>query len=395
MAHDTLTTTFHLTHNCNIRCSYCFTGEKFGAGMTAAIADRAVDFALGLARERGFPRLDVVFFGGEPLLRRDLLLRIADDFRARAGGIEVAFKTSTNGLLLTAETLDALVERGVFVSLSIDGVPEIQDRQRPDAAGHGTSERLAAVVPRLLRAIPAASANCVVTPQSAGRLDESVAWLFRQGFFYVTTALDHGNAGWTRESLSELEAAYERLAAWYEIQMRAGRKFYLGCIDERIRTRTWGPPEPAEQCLPGVRSFSIAPSGRIYPCVQFVREDESDEFVMGDVFAGLRAGADPLGTCSAKDREECGDCALKPRCSSWCACVNWQSTVRLDRVSPLVCEHERLLFPIVDRAANRLWKARNAFFLHKQYNRDFPLVNFVEEVVLNEAMHGSPVGGIR
>src|SRR6185503_1024497 len=97
------------------------------------------------------------------------------------------------------------------------------------------------------------------------------------------------------------------------------------------------------------RQFSIAPSGRLYPCVQFVQEDQNHEFVIGDVFTGFDAQRQNAVSCCAEhEKPECGGCALIDRCSSWCACINWQSTGSLDRASPLVCEHERLLMPIAD-----------------------------------------------
>ncbi len=384
-----LTVTFHLTHNCNIRCSYCYTGEKFGRGMTDETADQAVDFALALVRDRGVSQLNAVFFGGEPLLRKDLLLRIADRLLEEAP-VPVTLKTSTNGLLLTEEVVGELVARGLFVSISMDGTPKQHDRQRRDIHGRGTSSRLGVVVDSLLREIPSAHVNCVVTPQSAGSLDESVAWLSDRGFMFISTSLDYGDPGWTRADLTRLAASYGRLAKWYERRTREGRKFYLSGFDNRIRSRTWGPVGDGDRCAPGESSFSIAPSGRIYPCIQFVGEDNDHRYAIGDVRTGLARDAKTrVPGCS---RDECRGCALLDRCGSGCACVNMQAHGDPALVSALVCEHERLLMPIVDRMANRLWRKRNAAFLRKHYDSEFPLVNFVEEVILREAMAG-PTGG--
>ena len=76
------------------------------------------------------------------------------------------------------------------------------------------------------------------------------------------------------------------------------------------------------------------------------------------------------------------------RCASWCACSNWAGTGRLDRASPVVCAHERLLTPIADRVANQLWKRRDPHFLHKHYNPAFPVLAFLEDVTVREPRHG-------
>ena len=60
MAGSRLRATFHLTHNCNLRCDYCYTGDKFGRGMSEATADRAVDFVVAEAEARGADRIQVV-----------------------------------------------------------------------------------------------------------------------------------------------------------------------------------------------------------------------------------------------------------------------------------------------------------------------------------------------
>jgi uncharacterized protein len=385
---STLSVAIHLTHNCNLRCSYCYTGEKFGWGMDSATVDRAVDFALEQAAAQQAEHLEIVFFGGEPLLRKDALYRVADRATERARGVRVSFKMSTNGLLLDDETIGELDQRQVFVSLSIDGPPEVQDRQRPDAAGHATGARLQEVIPRLLAWNPCTAVNCVIVPETAAKLDGSVRWLFGQGLAYVSTALDV-SAAWDWGRLDELRRAYERLADWYVDRTLAGDKLYLSCFDERINTRTRGPLQRTERCSIGYRQFSIAPSGRLYPCVQFVRDDRDPTFAIGDIWNGFREPArSALASCSEAGRPECDGCMLLDRCSSWCACVNWQSTGRLDQASPIVCEHERLLMPIADRAANRLWRARNRTFLHKHYNPAFPVLEFAERVMIEEDCHG-------
>ena len=211
----TLSPTFHLTHNCNLRCSYCYTGEKFGRGMSRDTAEEAVDFCLAEAKRQGAARLSVVFFGGEPLLRHKLLCHIIDTFHARRGTIDVDFKLSTNGLLLTETVLADLVKRRVYISLSIDGEPALQNVQRPDTAGRGAAERLKPIIDRVLAWNPCTNVTCVVTPASAGALPRSVNWLYHRGFAYITTTVDF-TADWTRADLKVLTDSYTQLGDWYE-----------------------------------------------------------------------------------------------------------------------------------------------------------------------------------
>lgn len=390
----TVSATFHLTHACNLRCGYCYTGEKFGAGMSAETARDAVVFSHRMALEAGAEHLEIVFFGGEPLLRHGLLCGIVDQARALAEGLRVSFKMSSNGLLLSERVIADLAERGVFVSLSIDGEPATQDAQRPDARGRGSAESLQEIIPRVLAWNPHTAVNCVITPQSAERADASVRWLFAQGFRYVSTALDWG-APWTRRDLRALAAAYTRLGEWYVGETLRGRRFYLSCFDEKIHTRSRGPLEMSERCAMGQRQFSIAPSGRLYPCVQFVREDDRPEWCIGDVWQGFdEAKRKAMLDLAEKPRDECGGCALSGRCGSWCACMNFQGTGRIDVASPLVCEHDRMLTPIADRVGNQLWKRRDPLFLHKHYNPAFPVLSHIETDVETAHLRLKPIPNI-
>lgn len=384
----TLSVNWHLTHNCNLRCTYCYTGAKYGSGMTAAVADEALRFSLDEAERSGAEHLETVFFGGEPLLRLDLLCDVVDRIRAAKPRFRVSFKTSTNGTLLDAAAVRALAERDVYVSLSLDGEPATQDAERPDALGRGTSGRLRAAIDLLLDWNPCTAVNCVVTPRTSGDLDRSVRWLRERGFRYISTALDTG-AEWTPRDLRALGRSYRRLAAWYVEETLGGRNFYLSAFDEKIRTRTRGPLDRAERCSIGWRQFSIAPSGRLYPCVRFVQADDDLTLSIGDVSTGFdEARRRTLAGHSEQPKPECEGCALLDRCASWCACSNWAGTGRLDQASPVVCEHERLLTPIADRVANRLWKKRDPHFLHKHYNPAFPVLAFLDDVVVKEPRRG-------
>lgn len=392
----TVSATFHLTHACNLRCTYCYTGEKVSVGMTRETAFAAVDFCLAQASRDGAQHLEIVFFGGEPLIKHDLLCQIVDRFRALSPEhLRTSFKMTTNGLLLTEQVVADLAEREVYVSISIDGAPETQDLQRPDPAGMGASTRLPAIFRRLLRWNPHTAVNAVVTPASAPMLDRNVQWIYGQGFRYISTALDWSGS-WTRADLDALMAAYERLGAWYESQTLRGMRFYVSCFDEKIRSRTRGPLEKSERCVLGFRQFSIAPSGRLYPCVQFVKEDDNAEWCIGDISRGFDAAkrAARFDASEAGEREECTDCALQVRCASWCACVNWAAHGRIDEPAPLVCEHERLLMPIADRVANRLFRRRSPDFLHKHYNPAFPVLSFIESALVPEASETSPTQNV-
>ena len=117
--------TLHLTDRCNLACRYCY--QKHGtADMARETEETAID-RLATGNNPG-----VVFFGGEPLLRRGLMFALADRCEAREPG-RFHYKVTTNGTLLDESFLAETTRRRLSVALSCNGVREAHDKARREA----------------------------------------------------------------------------------------------------------------------------------------------------------------------------------------------------------------------------------------------------------------------
>ena len=47
----------------------------------------------------------------------------------------------------------------------------------------------------------------------------------------------------------------------------------------------------------------------------------------------------------------------------------------------MLCRHERIVLPIADKLAGRLYQKRSGAFLQKQYNDMYPVISYVEDTV--------------
>lgn len=128
---------------CNMRCTYCFadhgeynTGNKI---MSREVAEKAVDF-LASKTEESF--LYVYFFGGEPLLNRDVILHTVEYTKAKAAklGKTVMFGITTNGTILDDELLECFDENKFAMLVSLDGPKKMNDKLRPMADGSGSTD---------------------------------------------------------------------------------------------------------------------------------------------------------------------------------------------------------------------------------------------------------------
>jgi uncharacterized protein len=372
--------TLHLTTGCNLRCRYCYAPRSVREDMSEEVVDRAVD----LAAELDPANAGIVFFGGEPLLRRDLVERALCrcDRLQREGHGRFHFKLTTNGTLLDEPFIEQATRSGLHLALSLDGPQAVHDRHRRTAAGEGSFARVQAVVPALLRHQPHAAALLVVTPETAASYASAVDWLFAQGFRYVIASLHYAGA-WSEETVTQLGRQYRRIARLYERRTLRGEKIYFSPFEKKLATHIQGPEAACQRCHFGVRQLSVAPNGDLYPCVQFVQDGRSNGgFAMGDVFRGIdRERQARLHAQSLRRSDACRNCALESRCEHRCSCLNWQATGAVDAVPASLCATEQVLVPIVDRLGERLWARRAPLFVQKHYNAAYPFISGLEDLV--------------
>ena len=184
-----------LTHACNLACVYCYTGDKKRVRMSEAVADATVDFAFRTAAERG-SRLQLGFFGGEPLLERTLLLDLAARARARAqaDAIGLTLQVTTNGTLLTPDIVEQLGALQVHVALSTDGTQAQHEAGRLLAGGGSSWEATRAG----LRALVAARDRfpfdviAVIDPCNVAGLSDGVLELVDAGVESLTLNMNWG-----------------------------------------------------------------------------------------------------------------------------------------------------------------------------------------------------------
>jgi uncharacterized protein len=213
---------------------------------------------------------------------------------------------------------------------------------------------------------------------------DGVKHLFDVGFRYVLQTLDY-SAPWQSDDLRVLKKQYASLSRFYFSALSAGRKIYYSPFDERIKSRAQKPYGKGDLCDLANSQVAIAASGRIYPCVQFVGTDDGLylENMIGDVFNGFD---ETRRTWFVKEnyraKSSCSGCALEQRCAIYCGCVNWRATGSLSTIPPIICEHERMLMPIVDKLANKLWKKNVPLFERKFYEKTFPVSSYIEDCML-------------
>ena len=112
-----------LTERCNLRCCYCYV-DAVGTGMDMPRknAFRAID------KLASVNAATVELSGGEPLLRFDLVEDIVK--YGCSVNPRLRFAVQTNAVLLDRKKLSFLAEHRVGLGISLDGVPEVNEKLR-------------------------------------------------------------------------------------------------------------------------------------------------------------------------------------------------------------------------------------------------------------------------
>lgn len=116
-----------VTEMCNMKCEYCGYSdmyEQYECVRTKNIIDDNIVYSLlnevSQYWDKKRNELDIIFYGGEPLLAFDQIKKIVDYLNIKFPEICFNYKITTNGLLLN-KYISYLVEHNFLLSISLDG----------------------------------------------------------------------------------------------------------------------------------------------------------------------------------------------------------------------------------------------------------------------------------
>ena len=345
--------TLHLTENCNMDCTYCIR-EKCPKDMTEDVLLAACDLAFSKGKRAG-----LCFFGGEPLLKKDLIYKALDycEEKSKKTGIRFDCKMTTNGSLLDEEFLKRAVRSHMGIGLSFDG--KAQDICRIFAGGKPTSAVVEEKAKLLLSYMPEASALATIAPQAVPYYAESVKYLHGLGFKHLSFVIAYGKkVNWTDEALDELRLQLEETGRYIKELFIKGEKVFIGPIYSKI-SECIKDKNPAERCHLGVRQMPVTPDGSLYPCTSFIGDEY---YLLGNVFEGINEAKVTEIAKRASTPETCKDCPLVKRCTNSCGCANRMNTGDENKVSPLQCTYERMLIEVSDALGEELYQMDPARF---------------------------------
>lgn len=340
--------TLMVTHACNLRCTYCYTGDKARRVMPREIATGAIDRAVASLAPGGV--LELGFFGGEPLLEAELIQAAIAHARGacarRDAGLVLAL--TTNGTVTDPVAWLTMLTPDLELAISCDGLPEVHDRHRLTVVGQGTSENVLATIRRLVQVGRAFGVVVVVRPDTLDALPAGVAFLREQGVRRIQPSLDL----WTRWSDADVRRLERVVAEVAKLWRYALPGFSVSWFDEKLGSLLGIAASPSARCGFGDGELAVAPSGRLYPCERLIGDDPPGHplALPGHALAGV----DFLTMPHAPGRAHavCNQCAMEADCNTVCRCSNYVRTGNVATPDALLCAVNRACLAETARAMN-------------------------------------------
>ncbi len=337
----------HVAHACNMTCGYCFAGKGEYHGQQAIMSyetgKRALDWLIENSGTRR--NLEVDFFGGEPLLNFDVVKKLVAYGRQqeKLHDKNFRFTLTTNGILLDDEVIEFANREMSNVVISLDGRKTVNDSMRKTHSDEGTYDLILPAFKKLAESRNQQNYYVRGTYTHYNTdFASDVLHMADLGFkeLSIEPVVAPADAPYAlKESdLPKLLSEYERLACEMLNRKREGKgrdfTFYHYMID-----LTGGPciVKRISGCGVGTEYVAVTPTGDLYPCHQFVGEEE---FLLGNIYDGITNASvcDQFKGCNVYSHSECADCFAKLYCSGGCAANAHHTTGSITGVYDMGCQ---------------------------------------------------------
>lgn len=343
------------TSDCNLRCRYCFasSGEQ-QIIMSSDIAFSAVRYAVEKAMGR---KLLITFFGGEPSLTDDLIREIVLYTKQYASSKVkgTRFSITTNGVM-SQKFVDFLIKENFLVTMSVDGIPEVQDYQRPLKNGGKSSPFVEKTIDSLVKAEKDLMIRSTVTDFSVDHLVSGVKYFSNMGVSRIQYEPINvaGRAAVKTKGKPMKRPSVESFSENLIMSIKEASNLGIGILNTSYMNLLM----PSVHFCDGIggNSAIVSYGGEITTCleVQDSYHPISSKFVIGR----YDKNTDTMVLNSTKHKPDCGiiitdknqcckDCFAIYICSGGCPTRNFHITNDTDIVDSYHCQLTKRTLPFV------------------------------------------------
>jgi uncharacterized protein len=343
---ETLSAWLHITNACTLRCSYCYL-HKTPEHMTDDTARRAVDAVFRSAIKHHFKRISLRYAGGEASLQMANVLATHDYATqlAQENGIKLHAYIMSNGVILPQSQIEQLKIRNIGVMISLDGIGDYHDSQRPFISGKGSFKYVDRTITKLLANGLMPHINVTISQRNLGGLPDLVLYIVERDLPF-TFSYYRDNAYSTH--IRDLQFA--------ETQMIEGMRKAFAVIERHLPKRRLLNSLIDKASMSGVRQHTcgvgrtylvIDQHGQVAKCHADIKQTVTT-INEEDPLQAIRNDKSGVQAIAIEEKEGCRTCEWRYWCTGGCPILTYRITGRNDVQSPN-CNIYKALFPEVLR----------------------------------------------
>jgi uncharacterized protein len=337
-----LTAWLHVTNACNLRCPYCYV-HKSAEKMDEPIGLASVEAVIRAAVRHGFPAVKLKYAGGEASLNHTLLLELHEHAQMLAAREDIQLHATllSNGVKLTPAFIDMLKTLDIRVMISLDGVYDHHDRQRPFANGKPSFHLVERTIARLIEHGHAPHLSITITDRNSSGLAEVVRFALERNLTFSLNFFRDNDCSAQFSDLQYEEQAMitSLLEAFGVIEELMPPWSVLGSILDRGQLL-----EPRQRsCGVGQDYVVIDQQGRVAKCHMEIERTLGD-VIRDDPLQLVRKDLALVQNLAVTEKEGCRDCTWRFWCSGGCSVATFRATGRYDVKSPN-CNIYKAIYP--------------------------------------------------
>lgn len=272
---ENVTLMINMTTGCNMACKYCFAEVNQGKvqNITLDTIKNAV-FDL-LEKYIDTPSYTIFFFGGEPLLRRDLMVESVTFIKEimLEHSKKVNFSVSTNGTLIDSSIIEFFKRESFQVTVSIDGC-KVQNKERIFNDGTETFETVINNVKLLKKAGVSLGLHATFSPFTENLLGtiqyfESLQIPYNYDFTIGSIQKSEDNTRFTKDKFSVVKIEIMNIADFLTNKFLNDEHIYCSTFISRlfyVRDKNY----KLHGCEAGRGTFIVDEKGNYYPCQNMI-----------------------------------------------------------------------------------------------------------------------------
>ena len=338
----------NIAHDCNLACEYCFASKgdyKVKKELMSSETSKSTLYFL-VKNSGDREKLEVDFFGGEPLLNFDVIKKTVAYGKEleKQYNKKINYTITTNGTIMNDEIIDFINNNMDNLVISIDGRPDVHDAMRYYNLHKGSYDTTLKNAKSILAARDEDKSHYIRGTYTKKNLDFSkdVEHLIKEGFKEISIEPVVGSGEdfhLKDDDIENIQLEYEKLTMMILKKRKEGNhinfyhfnaNLYGGpCIYKRIAA-----------CGAGFEYLAVAPNGKIYPCHQFVGEDDLE---LGDIRSGIVNNelVSYFQKTNIFSKEDCFGCWAKYFCSGGCHANSYFSNKDIREPEHLSCELQK------------------------------------------------------